>query len=145
MLIALLLPVYPPRRRDVEYASAFFRHFRQAPTPDTARTARNAVEYAIPLNQRLSEALPPYVNYVVVPLFALANAGVALSGASLAVRGPSSASVTASRRCRRRPGRRCSEPSARPATTCSARPTRPRRWSYTRRSTTTTARTRSKR
>ena len=24
--------------------------------------------------------LPPYVNYVVVPLFALANAGVALSG-----------------------------------------------------------------
>ncbi len=84
VLIALLLPVYTPRRRDVDYASVFFRHFRQSPTPDTARTVRNAVEYAIPLNQRLSETLPGYVNYLVVPLFALANAGVALSGGSLA-------------------------------------------------------------
>ena len=83
VFIALLLPVHPPRRRDIEYASAFFRMFRQAPTPETARTARNAVEYAVPLNQRLSEALPGYVNYLVVPLFALANAGVALSGNSL--------------------------------------------------------------
>lgn len=84
VLIALLMPVYPPRRRDIEYASVFFRLFRQAPTPETARTVRNAVEYAVPLNQRLSEALPGYVNYAVVPLFALANAGVALSGGSLA-------------------------------------------------------------
>lgn len=84
VLIALFLPVHPPRRRDVEYASTFFRDFRQTPSPDTARTACNAVEYAIPLNQRLSDALPFYVNYIVVPLFALANAGVALSGESLA-------------------------------------------------------------
>ena len=82
VLIALLLPVYSPRRRDVEYASVFFRNFRQSPTSHTARTVRNAVEYAVPLNQRLSEALPGYVNFLVVPLFALANAGVALSGGS---------------------------------------------------------------
>lgn len=83
VLIALLMPIYPPRRRDVEYASVFFRLFRQAPAPDTARTARDAVDYAVPLNQRLSGVLPPYVNYLVVPLFALANAGVALSGEAL--------------------------------------------------------------
>lgn len=84
VLIALLIPVYPPRRRDIEYAAVFFRNFRQAPTPDTARTVRNAVEFAIPLNQRLTEELTPFVNYAVVPLFALANAGVALTGGSLA-------------------------------------------------------------
>ena len=43
-----------------------------------------ALTYSMPMNQRLSWVLPPYVNYVVVPLFALANAGVALSGRTIA-------------------------------------------------------------
>ena len=42
-----------------------------------------ALTYSIPMNQRLSWMLPPYVNYVVVPLFALANAGVELSGETI--------------------------------------------------------------
>jgi len=83
VLIALLMPVYPPRRQDVESASVFFRLFHQAPAPETARTVRNALVHAMPLNQRLSARLRPFVNYIVVPLFALANAGVALSGESL--------------------------------------------------------------
>ncbi|WP_129658693.1 Na+/H+ antiporter NhaA [Rothia halotolerans] len=83
VLIALLMPVYPPRRRDVALATRFFRLFRQAPQPDMARSVRAVVSYTVPLNQRLSSVLPPYVNYLVVPLFALANAGVALSPESL--------------------------------------------------------------
>lgn len=84
VLIALLMPVYPPRRRDVRLASIAFHLFRQAPQPNTARMVRDAIAYSVPLNQRLSAVLPPYVNLIVVPLFALSNAGVALSGDSLA-------------------------------------------------------------
>ncbi|KAA9393508.1 Na+/H+ antiporter NhaA [Kocuria coralli] len=79
VLIALIMPVYPPRRRDVVLASRMFQLFRQAPQPDMARSVRAVVSYSVPLNQRLSAVLPPYVNYIVVPLFALANAGVALT------------------------------------------------------------------
>lgn len=35
------------------------------------------------MNQRLSWVLPPYSNYIVVPLFALANAGIVISGDTL--------------------------------------------------------------
>lgn len=83
VLIALLLPVYPPRRSDMAMASTAFHLFRQAPQPDIARNVRSVVAYTVPLNQRLSDVLPPYVNFLVVPLFALANAGVALSSDAL--------------------------------------------------------------
>lgn len=83
VLIALLMPVYPPRRSDIALASRTFRLFRQAPQPDMARSVRSVVTYSVPLNQRLSDVLPPYVNFLVVPLFALANAGVALSPSAL--------------------------------------------------------------
>lgn len=83
VLIALLMPVYPPRRSDVAIASRVFQLFRQAPQPDMARNVRAMVSYSVPLNQRLSAVLPPYVNYLIVPLFALANAGVQLSGEAL--------------------------------------------------------------
>lgn len=84
VLVALLMPVYPQRRRDIEYASVFFKFLRQAPSTEVARTARDSVLYAFPLNQRLAGMLPPWINYLVVPVFALANAGVAFSSESLA-------------------------------------------------------------
>lgn len=83
VLIALIMPVYNLRSGDLEASNALYRLFRQAPTPATARLVRDAMAYSMPLNQRLAFVLPPYVNFIVVPLFALANAGVALSGESL--------------------------------------------------------------
>lgn len=79
VLIALLIPVHSTSTRDVETASRVVHLFRQAPVPRAARVARHSISQSISLNQRLSELLPPYVNFVVVPLFALSNAGVALS------------------------------------------------------------------
>ena len=84
VLVALLIPVYPTQLRDVEAASRVVHFFRQAPRPGIARAARSSIDRSVPMNQRLSDLLPPYVNFVVVPLFALANAGVALSGTMLA-------------------------------------------------------------
>ncbi|MDO5285791.1 MAG: Na+/H+ antiporter NhaA [Actinomycetia bacterium] len=83
VLIALLMPVYGVRSQDVAAANEVARLYRQSPAPVTAATLREALAYSMPMNQRLSFFLPPYVNFLVVPLFALANAGVALSPQSL--------------------------------------------------------------
>ncbi|WP_136313629.1 Na+/H+ antiporter NhaA [Actinomyces procaprae] len=79
VLIALLMPVYDVRSQDVDAAGELAALYRQAPAPGTARMLRESLNYSMPLNQRLAFLLPPYVNYLVVPLFALANAGVVLS------------------------------------------------------------------
>ncbi len=90
LAIGLASSAYPPSREDLERASALARSFREQPTPELARSAREGVLSAISPNERLQYVLHPWTAYVVVPLFALANAGVPLSGALLgqAVRSP---------------------------------------------------------
>jgi protein-disulfide isomerase len=82
--IALLVPVYRPNRRDVEHALDLARTFRQSPNTEYARAAANSLRESISINERLQSAWGPYVAYVVLPLFALANAGVRLNGDILA-------------------------------------------------------------
>jgi Na+/H+ antiporter NhaA len=82
--IALLVPVYRPNRRDVEHALELARTFRQSPNTEYARAAANSLRESISVNERLQSAYAPYVAYVILPIFALANAGVELSGAILA-------------------------------------------------------------
>lgn len=77
--IALLVPVYRPNRRDVEHALELARTFRQSPNSEYARAAANSLRESISINERLQSAYGPYVAYVILPLFALANAGVMLS------------------------------------------------------------------
>lgn len=88
--IALLVPVYRPNRRDVEHALELARTFRQSPNTEYARAAANSLRESISINERLQSAYAPYVAYVVLPLFALANAGVQVSPEILAdaVRSP---------------------------------------------------------
>ncbi|AYF97803.1 Na+/H+ antiporter NhaA [Protaetiibacter intestinalis] len=82
--IALLVPVYRPNRRDVEHALELARTFRQSPNSEYARVAANSLRESISINERLQSAYAPYVALVILPLFALANAGVVLSGDILA-------------------------------------------------------------
>lgn len=82
--IALLVPVYRPDRRDVEHALELARTFRQSPNSDYARAAANSLRESISINERLQSAYAPYVAFVILPLFALANAGVELSPEILA-------------------------------------------------------------
>lgn len=77
--IALLVPVYRPDRRDVEHALDLARTFRQSPNTEYARAAANSLRESISINERLQSAYAPYVAYVILPLFALANAGVLVS------------------------------------------------------------------
>lgn len=88
--IALLVPVYRPDRRDVEHALELARTFRQSPNSEYARAAANSLRESISINERLQSAYAPYVAYVILPVFALANAGVVISPDILAaaVRSP---------------------------------------------------------
>jgi protein-disulfide isomerase len=71
---------YPAARSDLEQASERFRLFREQPTPELARSARTGVQYAISPNERLQQLYHPWTSYAIVPLFALANAGIVISG-----------------------------------------------------------------
>jgi Na+/H+ antiporter NhaA len=75
---------YPAQRPDLERASDLFRLFREQPTGDLAQSARGALRTAVSPNERLQTLWHPWTSYVIVPLFALANAGVHLSGGFLA-------------------------------------------------------------
>ncbi len=82
--VALLIPVFAPRRREVEAAYAQTRAFRQSPTPRYAVAAQRRLRDSISVNERLQLSFAPAVSYAVLPLFALANAGVRLDAASWA-------------------------------------------------------------
>jgi protein-disulfide isomerase len=83
LAIGLVTSAYPPSREDLERATALTRSFREQPTPELARSAQLGVLSAISLNERLQYGLHPWTSYVFVPLFALANAGIHLTGSLL--------------------------------------------------------------
>ena len=80
LAVGLATSAYPPAREDLERATELTRSFREQPTPELARSAQLGVLSAISLNERLQYELHPWTSYVVVPLFALANAGIHVTG-----------------------------------------------------------------
>jgi Na+/H+ antiporter NhaA len=84
LAIGLATSAYPPSRDDVGRAVELTRSFREQPTPALARAAQRSVLASISSNERLQYRLHPWTSYLIVPLFALANAGVHLSGGLLA-------------------------------------------------------------
>ncbi len=84
LAMGLLTYAYPASRGDLERATDLFRLFREQPTPELARAAGAGVASAISPNERLAQLYHPWTSYAIVPLFALANAGIAVSGGFLA-------------------------------------------------------------
>jgi Na+/H+ antiporter NhaA len=83
LAVGLVTSAYPPSREDLEQVTALTRSFREQPTPELARSAQLSVRSAISPNERLQYGLHPWTSYVIVPLFALANAGIHLTGGLL--------------------------------------------------------------
>ena len=83
LAMGLLAFAYPAPRSSLERATERFREFREQPTADLARAARLEIRSATSLNERLQRLFHPWTSYVIVPLFALANAGIAIDGAFL--------------------------------------------------------------
>jgi Na+/H+ antiporter NhaA len=84
LAVGLLTSAYTPARADLERATDLFRLFREQPTPELAESARVGLAQSLSPNERLQRAYHPWTSYVIVPLFALANAGVVISSEFLA-------------------------------------------------------------
>ncbi len=83
VLMGLLATAYPPSQSELQRTSAHWRMFREQPTPELARTASRSLITTISPNERLQYLFHPWVSYVIVPLFALANAGVIIDAGTL--------------------------------------------------------------
>jgi Na+/H+ antiporter NhaA len=80
LAVGLATSAYPPARTDLERVTELTRSFREQPTPELARSAQLGVTSAISPNERLQYRLHPWTSFVIVPLFALANAGIHVDG-----------------------------------------------------------------
>src|SRR5918996_149271 len=80
VVLGLSVSARAPERSALERASTLARLFREQPTPQLARSARLSVLGAVSRNERLQYGLHPWSSFLIVPLFALANAGVELDG-----------------------------------------------------------------
>ncbi|APE17039.1 Na+/H+ antiporter NhaA [Mycobacterium sp. WY10] len=90
VVVALVIPVFTPERQRVEAAVDVIRAFRQSPNSEYARAATRSLRESVSINERLVTGFGPYVSFGVLPLFALANAGVRLDTDTVlgAVRSP---------------------------------------------------------
>jgi len=84
LVFGLLTYAYSASRESLEQASEAFRMFREQPTAELAQSARDVVRVAISPNDRLAQLFHPWTSYLIVPLFALANAGIVLNAGFLA-------------------------------------------------------------
>jgi Na+/H+ antiporter NhaA len=84
LAMGLLAYAYPASRSTLERATERFREFREQPTAQLARTASAQLRAATSDNERLQQLFHPWTSYVIVPLFALANAGIAINSGFLA-------------------------------------------------------------
>ena len=80
LAVGLITWAYPAGRSELERATNLFRSFREQPTPELARSARVGLRAAVSPNARLLQLYHPWTSYVIVPLFALANVGIAIDG-----------------------------------------------------------------
>jgi Na+/H+ antiporter NhaA len=76
LLMGLLTYAYTAERSSLERASERFREFREQPTAGLARAALAQLRSATSSNERFQELWHPWTSYAIVPLFALANAGI---------------------------------------------------------------------
>ena len=84
MVAGLLIPAYPTQRHEVVAARQLFRDFWQSPSAASARGVTRGLARGISVNERMHEVLRRPTALLVVPIFALANAGVDLRGGLLA-------------------------------------------------------------
>lgn len=87
LAVGLVTPAYSPDRKMLEAASGTFRQFREQPTPAMARSAAEGLRSTLSPNERMQTIYHPWTGYLIVPLFALANAGISLDPQFLSTAG----------------------------------------------------------
>ncbi len=79
LAIGLAAPAYTPARDQLQAATGLVREFREQPTPELAKSARVGLSSTLSPNARLQTLFHPWTSYLIVPVFALANAGIVLN------------------------------------------------------------------
>ena len=92
VVLGLLTPARPLQRDSDARSVARWLNEKSSISVTDIRRANFGISESRSVAERLEVALHPYVSYLIVPIFALANAGVVLSGDAL--RGAVSSSVT---------------------------------------------------
>jgi Na+/H+ antiporter NhaA len=80
LAVGLATSAYLPQRDRLEEATTLVRLFREQPTPELAHSATKGLAATLSANARLQHAFHRVTRYGVVPLFALANAGIVIDG-----------------------------------------------------------------
>jgi Na+/H+ antiporter NhaA len=83
LAVGLATSAYPPTRERLGEVLELTRNFREQPTPELARAAQRSLTSSISANERIQYGLHPWTSYAIVPLFALANAGIHITGGLL--------------------------------------------------------------
>lgn len=83
VLLGLLFAAYPPLEDELDRTQRLGRLFLTAPSAERAREVVRSLTGSVSANERLTLRLHPIVSFGVVPLFAFANAGVALDADAL--------------------------------------------------------------
>ncbi len=83
VLVGVLVPASPVDPEQRQRLNFYGWALLERADATRARLASSAARATVPASERLQEALHPTSAYVVIPLFGLANAGVALDGETL--------------------------------------------------------------
>ncbi|MGW0086812.1 Na+/H+ antiporter NhaA [Streptomyces sp. NPDC003393] len=84
LLIGLVTSARPPLRSELEHATSLVRLYREQPSPARAKSATAGVSASLSTNARLHHLLHPWTTFLIVPLFALSNAGIQMNPTRLA-------------------------------------------------------------
>ncbi|WP_410813414.1 Na+/H+ antiporter NhaA [Micromonospora sp. 067-2] len=76
----LAATAYTPSRTELEEATRLVRLFREQPSAKLAALATRSLTGALSANSRMRHTLHAATSYGIVPLFALANAGIVVDG-----------------------------------------------------------------
>jgi Na+/H+ antiporter NhaA len=76
LAVGLATSAYVPRRDALEEATTLVRLFREQPTPELATTATKGLAGSLSANARLQHTYHRVTSCLIVPAFALANAGI---------------------------------------------------------------------
>lgn len=83
VVLGFLTPTKPLKEGVDAEAIADRLENRPELTAEDVRIAAFHIKEAVPISERITDALHPWTSYVIVPVFALANAGVPLAGEAL--------------------------------------------------------------
>lgn len=83
VVLGLLVPSRASRPVDVALVPKYAKRLAQETTAEREHLTELAARAAVPTSEQLQRVLHPWSAYVVVPVFGLANAGVALDAESL--------------------------------------------------------------